>query len=121
MLTTIEHKSLDRADERREFDKGHIDLCTIEGAVFGRAVFEAGWKWSECVKPIAGTDSCMVAHNGYIESGQLHVRMDDGTEVDLVPGEFFVCPPGHDAWTVGDQPCIAFDFSTAIADYAKPR
>ncbi len=35
----------------------------------GRATFEPGWKWSECVKPIAGTDSCQVEHLGYMISG----------------------------------------------------
>ncbi len=120
MTMKIEHKSLDHADERREMPLGHLELCTIGDAVFGRATFEPGWRWSESVGPIAGTESCQVRHNGYIESGRLHVRMDDGTEVDLEPGEFFVCEPGHDAWTLGDEPCIAFDFSAQIADYAKP-
>jgi hypothetical protein len=45
--------------------------------------------------------------------------MDDGTEVDLGPGDVFVCPPGHDAWTVGDEPCVAFDFAGGAAEYAK--
>ena len=120
MAMTLEHKSLDRADERRDFPSGHIEVCTIGSAVFGRAVFEKGWRWSESVGPIAGTDNCMINHNGYIESGHLHVRMDDGTEADMGPGEFFVCPPGHDAWVVGDEDCVAFDFSADIAGYATP-
>jgi hypothetical protein len=121
MAMTIEHKSLDKADERRDFPNGHIEVCTIGTTVFGRAVFEAGWRWSESVGPIAGTQSCMINHNGYIESGRLHVRMDDGTEAEMGPGEFFVCPPGHDAWVVGDEACVAFDFSADIAGYATAR
>ena len=120
MTMKIEHKSLDHADERREMPHGHVEVCRIGDAVFGRFTFEPGWRWSESVGPIVGTTSCQVRHNGYIESGRLHVQMDDGTEVDLEPGEFFVCEPGHDAWVVGEQTCIAFDFSSQIETYARP-
>jgi ethanolamine utilization protein EutQ (cupin superfamily) len=112
-------KSIDAPDETRKFDKGHIDLLTIDDLTVGRATFEPGWKWSECVKPIAGTDSCEVNHNGYIASGRMHIKMDDGQEVDVGPGDVFVCPPGHDAWIVGNEPCVAFDFSSGISQYAK--
>jgi mannose-6-phosphate isomerase-like protein (cupin superfamily) len=60
-----------------------------------------------------------VHHNGYIESGRMHLVMDDGTEFDFGPGDVFVAPPGHDAWIVGNEPCIAFDFSSDIQRYAK--
>jgi quercetin dioxygenase-like cupin family protein len=49
----------------------------------------------------------------------MHIRMDDGTDIEVGEGDFFVCPPGHDAWTVGDEACVALDFSTGITDYAK--
>lgn len=113
-------KSIDKPDEVRIFDKGHLNALTLGDVVFGRAVFEPGWKWSECVKPIAGTDSCQVHHNGFIVAGSLHVVMDDGTEYDVNAGDVFVCPPGHDAWVTSDEPCIAYDFSPAAASYAKP-
>jgi hypothetical protein len=45
--------------------------------------------------------------------------MDDGAEFDLGPGDVFVAPPGHDAWIVGNEPCIACDFSSDIQRYAK--
>ncbi len=119
-MDSLQKKSIDKPDEVRSFEKGHLNALTLGEVVFGRATFEPGWKWSECVKPIAGTDSCMVHHNGYIVSGSLHIVMDDGTEQDLNPGDVFVCPPGHDAWVTSDEACIAFDFSPAAANYAKP-
>ena len=85
----------------------------VVDVVFGRAVFEPGWKWSECVKPIAGTDLCMVHHNGFVVSGSLHIVMEDGTEYDINPGDVFVCPPGHDAWVTSHEACVAYDFSRA--------
>ena len=117
-MAGLESRSFDQPDETRTFDKGRMDLITAGSTTIGRAVFEPGWKWSECVKPIAGTDSCQVAHTGYIVSGQMHVVMDDGTEGDAGPGQVFVIAPGHDAWIVGDEPCIALDVQGA-ATYAK--
>jgi mannose-6-phosphate isomerase-like protein (cupin superfamily) len=120
-VSTFQKKNIDKPDDTRTFDKGHLDAVTLGEVAFGRAIFEPGWRWSESVKPIAGTDSCQVHHNGYIVSGSLHVVMDDGTEIDVNPGDVFVCPPGHDAWVTSDEPCVAYDFSPgAIATYAKP-
>jgi len=114
-------KNIDKPDEIRRFDKGHLDALTLGDVVFGRATFEPGWKWSECVRPIAGTESCEVHHNGYIVSGSLHIVMNDGSEHDLNAGDVFVCPPGHDAWVTSNKPCIALDFSADAARYAKPQ
>jgi hypothetical protein len=92
----------------------------VAGHTIGRAVFEPGWKWSENVKPIAGTDSCQVLHTGYYVSGRLHVRMDDGTEMECGPGDAYMTPPGHHAWVVGDGPVVSVDMSSVTAEhYAK--
>ena len=114
-------KSLNQPDETRPIPngKGKVEVVNLGGATVMRATFEPGWKWSEHVKPIAQTESCQVAHTGYIVSGRLHVRMDDGTEVEMGPGEASITPAGHDAWVVGDEPVIFLDFAGA-ATYAKP-
>ena len=105
-------------DDVRTFDKGRMEVVTLGSATVGRATFEPGWKWSECVKPIAGTDSCRVAHLGYVVSGRMHVVMDDGTEGEATAGDLFDIAPGHDAWIVGDEPCVVVDFQGA-SNYAK--
>ena len=115
---TLVAKNLDTPDEKRSFEHGDINLVTIEGATIGRAVFRPGWKWSNDVKPIAGTDSCRVAHLGYVVSGRMHVVMDDGTEGQAAAGDLFDIAPGHDAWIVGDEPCVVLDFQGA-SNYAK--
>jgi mannose-6-phosphate isomerase-like protein (cupin superfamily) len=119
-MTSLSSKSFDEPDEQRTPDKTTVDVVRLSGATVARVTFEPGWKWSECVKPVAGTDSCMVHHNGFVASGSLHIVMDDGTEYDVNAGDVFVCPPGHDAWVTSDEPCIAYDFSPAAANYAKP-
>ena len=115
-------KSSDKPEETRPFQdgKGRLDLVDLNGAMVGRATFEPGWQWSKHVKPMAGTDSCQAAHMGYFVSGRMGIRMDDGEELEFGPGDFMVCPPGHDAWTVGDEPCVVVDWQ-GVTDYAKTK
>lgn len=51
-------------------------------------------------------------------SGRMHLRMDDGTEGEIGPDDVARISPGHDAWVVGDAPCIGVDFG-ASPTYAK--
>jgi hypothetical protein len=118
-VMTLLAKNLDTPDEKRGFDHGEMNLVTIEGATIGRAVFRPGWKWSNDVRPIAGTESCQAPHTGYVISGRMHVVMDDGTEGDAGPGDAVVISPGHDAWVVGDEDCVMLDWSGSV-NYAKP-
>ena len=110
---TIQGKNLGSPDEVRSFDKGKMDVVTLDNVTVGLATFEPGWQWSECVKPIAGTDSCQVPHVGYVLSGRIKVVMDDGSEEEFGPNDAVVIPPGHDAWTVGAEPCVMLDFAGA--------
>ena len=73
----------------------------------GRATYEPGWKWSEHVGAPAGASSCMVEHVGLVISGRAAVKMDDGEERVMEPGDFFYVPPGHDSWVVGNEPYIS--------------
>jgi mannose-6-phosphate isomerase-like protein (cupin superfamily) len=112
----FQRKSLDQPDETRTFENGKAEVVTLGDFSASRLVFEPGWRWSENVKPIAGTDSCQVLHTGYHVSGRLHVRMDDGTEEEFGPGDAYVIPPGHDAWVVGEEPVVSVDMSRATAE-----
>ena len=114
-------KSLDKADEVREFPMGRVEVVTVGTTNVTRGTLQPGWRWSECVKPIAGTDSCLVPHDGYAVSGQLRIFHDDGTETDINAGDAYSISPGHDATVVGDVAFVGIDFSPAMAsDYAKP-
>ncbi len=117
-MAGMEAKDLSSPDETRPFPKGKLEVVNLGGVTIGRGTFEPGWKWSESVKPIAGTESCQAAHTGYVVSGRMKVVMDDGTEAECGPGTAVVIAPGHDAWIVGDEPCIFIDF-TGAAQYAK--
>ena len=118
-MASVEVKSFDSPDETRPFaGNGKADVVTVGGTTVMRGTFEPGWRWSENVKPIAGTDSCEVYHLGYVVSGRMAVRMDDGTEGEVGPGDIVHLEPGHDAWIVGDEPCVMLDFGGSTA-YAK--
>ena len=110
---TLAAKNLGTPDEKRSFEHGDMNVVTIAGATIVRAVFNPGWRWSTDAKPGAGTDACQAAHTGYIISGRFAVRMDDGTEGELGPGDAHVVGPGHDAWVVGDEPCVIIDVAPA--------
>ena len=119
-MAGIESKSFDSPDETRPFaGKGQMDVVNLAGLSVGRGTFEPGWRWSENVKPIAGTDSCQALHLGYIVSGRMRVVMNDGTEAEAGPGEVVHIEPGHDAWIVGDEACVFLDFGTSVGQYAR--
>ena len=119
-MTGLAKKNIDSPDEVREMKdgKGRVELVDLGAGLVGRATFEPGWKWSEHVKPLAGTDSCQAAHVGYVLSGRMKIVMDDGEEAEVGPGDFMTAAPGHDAWIVGDEPCVIIDWQ-GMDDYAK--
>jgi quercetin dioxygenase-like cupin family protein len=117
----LEAKSAASPDEVRPFvDRGRVDVVHLSSGDAGHGVFEPGWRWSEHVKPIAGTDSCQVAHVGYVLRGRMHIAMDGGEEIEVAAGDFFNLPPGHDAWIVGQETCEMVDFG-GLHGYAVPH
>jgi len=112
--------NLAREGEKRPFKAhGQAVVGSAGAATFMKGTFEPGWRWSRDVKPIAGTDSCQTRHLGYAISGRMHVTFDDGTEVEVAAGDAFDLPPGHDAYTVGDEPCVMVDVSPQATSYAR--
>jgi hypothetical protein len=117
-MADAEMKNIDSPDEVRKFNNGEIRLVNVSGGTVGKMVFKPGWKWSNDVKPIAGTDYCQTSHFGYQISGRLHVKMKDGSEFETGPGDVSVVPPGHDAWVVGNEDVVLLDWAGA-SGYAK--
>jgi hypothetical protein len=112
-----ELKSFGKPDEVREFPNGKVELVKIGNAMIGRATFMPGWKWSESVQPLAKTKSCEAPHYQYHVSGELMVKMDDGSTLLCKPGDVSLLPMGHDAWVVGTEPAVVVDFQ-GMLDYA---
>lgn len=112
------HKTFGTPDENRAFPHGNAEILKFEGAEIGRLILKPGWRWSNDVKPIAKTGSCEAPHFQYHVSGQLRIRMDDGTEFTAGPGDITSLPSGHDAWVVGNEPVVVVDWFGA-SNYAK--
>jgi hypothetical protein len=110
--------TFDAPDETRTPPKTRVAVVRLGGQTAARFTFEPGWRWSEAIKPVVGTESCQARHVGAIVSGRLHVIHTDGSEGDAGPGDAYVIEPGHDAWVVGDEPVVAYEFESADT-YAK--
>jgi hypothetical protein len=119
-MAGIVKKGFGAADEVRTPDKTRLEIVDLGGVKAARMTAQPGWKWSECIKPVAGTDSCQSHHVGTVVGGSLHVVHDDGTEQDLGAGDAYIIEPGHDAWVTSSEPFVAFEFdSSAAASYGK--
>jgi hypothetical protein len=106
---TVTVKNIETPDERHASEHAALNVVNLPGVTIARTVYQPGWRWSTDAKPVVGTEACQAAHNGYIISGRLHARMDDGSEYDFGPGDAHVMSPGHDTWVEGDEPCVALD------------
>ena len=119
-MAGVETRDFDSPDETRTPDKTKIDVVHLAGTAVARFAMEPGWRWSECVKPVAGTDSCQHRHVGVAQSGRMRVTHDDGTVLEIGPGDAYVILPGHDAEVVGDDGFVGFEFEQKSAEeYAR--
>ena len=107
-------KRFEHPDEVREFEKGRFEIVRIGGVTVGRATYEPGWRWSEHVRPMAGTEFCDVEHVGLVVSGRATAAMIGGEVTELTAGTLFYVPAApHDSWVVGDEPYVSLHFLNA--------
>jgi Cupin domain len=110
--------NLDAPSETRTFEKGRFDVYQVGPMTLGRATYDPGWCWSKHVGAATGESLCQVEHVGYVMSGRAAVKMADGSERVMEPGDFFYVPPGHDSWVVGDEPYVSLHIMGS-EDYAN--
>ena len=82
-----------------------------------KIVLEPGWRWSECIKPTVGGNSCQAGHVGVVISGRMKCIHDDGSELEVGPGDAYYFAPGHDGWIIGDEPCEVYEFGETGKDF----
>ena len=114
----VEARDFTKPDEVRSPERTTVELVKLAGGEIGRYTFQPGWRWSECIKPVVGTDTCQVEHVGYVISGALEVEHPDGG-AKIKAGDVYRIPPGHDAWILGDEATVVVEFQGA-ATFAKP-
>jgi len=117
-MQTVEHETFAAPTEVRTFAHGKAEILTVGDSMIGRLILEPGWRWSNDVRPIAGTDLCLAPHFQYHVQGRLGIRMEDGTEFIAGPGDITSLPAGHDAWVEGEESVVVVDWFGAT-DWAK--
>ena len=98
------------ADEVMTPNNARVEMVNVGGQRVMKLTAQPGWKWSDDIKPMVGTESCEARHIGVIVEGTVTCRHDDGTEVTYTAGIAYAVEPGHDAWVVGDTPAVAYEF-----------
>jgi mannose-6-phosphate isomerase-like protein (cupin superfamily) len=99
-------KSFDKPDDHVAKGGVEIDVLQVGDMKVKRATYPSGWKFSTHM----GAPKCQDTHVGYTVSGRLIAELSDGTRIEAGPGSVFVIPAGHDAWVVGDEPCVIVQF-----------
>jgi hypothetical protein len=117
-MSGVEANDFSAPDEVRSPNRTTVELVRIGGGEIGRYTFEPGWRWSDCIKPVVGTESCQVEHIGYVISGIMLIEHEDGTVLEVPAGSVYRIGPGHDGSVVGDRPVVVVEFQGA-ATFAK--
>ena len=112
--------NMNEPDEMKSATKMKLQLVTVGGFTFGLRTLEPGWKWTLHMKPVAKTETCEIRHIGYVVSGRMGFAMNDGVRLEVGPGDAFDVQPGHDAWTVGQEPVVFIDLISGAEPSRKP-
>ena len=107
----LQKKNFEKPDETQDLPKLRVDTVRMGDMMVQKQTYQPGWQWSKHIKPTAGTNSCQVHHFGVLVSGKLGVRADDGQEIEFGSGDVVDIPPGHDGWTIGNEPAIFYWFT----------
>ena len=119
-MPSIVVKNFNNADEVRTPDKTKAEVVELGNVTALKITLEPGWRWSECIKPVVGTESCQKGHVGMLVSGKMKVVNDAGSEAVVSAGDAYVFEPGHDGWVIGDEPAVGYEFEgSTAATYAK--
>jgi class 3 adenylate cyclase len=115
----ISSKSIEQPDEIISGPGVAKRIVTVGKTFIARVEYQPGWRWSKHMKAAAKTASCQHHHQGIVLSGRFQIASDEGGERIVGAGDAFDVLPGHDAWVLGDEPCVMIEFQSA-RDWGKP-
>jgi hypothetical protein len=119
-MAGIEVRDFDSPDETRSPDKTKAEIVRMGGSTVARLTLQPGWSWESCIKPVVGGERCQIHHVGVAQSGRMHIEHDDGTTQEISAGQTYVIEPGHNAWIIGDETFVGYEFDRRAAEeYAK--
>jgi hypothetical protein len=99
--------------ESREAGGVQVDVVPAGNGRVKRAIYPPGFRWSERMRPVVGTELCMHAHVGFLAQGAIAGRYADGCEFAYAAPAVVVLEPGHDAWVEGDEAAVLIQFDAA--------
>ena len=114
-MSAVMSRNFESPDELRTPANARVAVVALGDTKVAQLRLEPGWRWSESVKPVVGTDTCQARHVGVLISGAMQVLAADGTESAISPGAAYVIEPGHDAWVTSAEPVIAYEFDRDTA------
>jgi len=98
-------KRFDAPERALVFEKGRLEVITVGGWAIGKGSYLPGWRWSHCVTAPAPARSDLPEQVGVVLTGRARVRLHDGNEIELNPGDFFHITAEDDEWVIGYRPC----------------
>jgi class 3 adenylate cyclase len=120
VMGELQSKRFEEPDEIVSLPNLNGQVVVLGETYIGRYTHQPGWRWSKDVKPLVGTPSCQIHHQGVILSGHMQITTNDGAQRIIGPGEAFDIPPGHDGCTIGEEPVVSIEFR-GVRDWAKPN
>ena len=115
-MSSIEIKNFATDSDVSTPNHARVETVNIGGQRVMKLVVQPGWVWSKDIQPVVGTQSCEAKHLGVIVEGTITCRHDDGTEATYSAGDAYSIEPGHDAWVVGAQQAVAYEFHGVWGD-----
>ena len=86
-MANLYAKNFSDADEVKNPPKAKVEVVKLGNVNASKLVLEPGWKWSTCIKPTVGGDSCQAGHVGVVISGSMTCTHDDGSEITVGAGD----------------------------------
>jgi class 3 adenylate cyclase len=110
-MSGLRIRNLNRPDSVLEDRRMRAEVVEIGDFTVYREIEQPGWRWSTDHRDLVGTEWCEARHVGVVISGRFGVLLRDGTTGECGPDDVFEIPPGHDAWTIGDEPALMIQWS----------
>ncbi len=110
-MAEFRRRNFAEPDEVIDVPGVRVQLVDFGDLTVGQMVNEPGWRWSTHMQPIVGGEWCQARHVGFVISGRLGIEFADGTSAEFGPGDVFDVPPGHDGYTIGDEPVVQVEWS----------
>lgn len=118
-MAALEINDFSSPDEVRRPDPTvAVEVVKLAAGEVGRYTFQPGWRWSQHIKPVVGTETCQTDHIGFVLAGVMGVQTADGTTGEVRAGSVYHIPPGHDGWVIGDEPFVAYDVA-GVRSFAR--